>query len=158
MMDDVREKLSTLLGPRGYTEDAADMAPWLTDWRGRYHGRAMAMVSPASTQQVVQIVQICAAHRIPIVPQGGNSGMVAGATPDNTGAALLLSLRRMDAIGMDRIDEGLAVCEAGVILQTLHASASPRHHARAGRRAGSGDGGRIGHRWHCGAEERQSRL
>ena len=126
MMDDVREKLSTLLGPRGYTEDAADMAPWLTDWRGRYHGRAMAMVSPASTQQVMQIVQICAAHRIPIVPQGGNSGMVAGATPDDTGEAVLLSLRRMDAIGMDRIDEGLAVCEAGVILQTLHEALAAR--------------------------------
>ncbi|MBC7159974.1 MAG: FAD-binding oxidoreductase, partial [Porphyrobacter sp.] len=63
-----------LLGPRGLTTDAAMMALWLTDWRGRYHGRALAMASPASTRELSALVALCARHRVPIVPQGGNSG------------------------------------------------------------------------------------
>ncbi len=119
---DVAKNLAALLGPRGYTEDQSLIAPWLTDWRGRYTGRAWAMVSPADTQQVSALVALCAAHRIALVPQGGNSGMVAGATPDDSGDALLLSMRRMDMIAIDRIDEGLVLCGAGVILQSLHAA------------------------------------
>ena len=113
-----------LLGPRGLTTDAAMMAPWLTDWRGRYHGRALAMASPASTQELSALVALCARHRVPIVPQGGNSGMSGGATPDDSGTALLLSLRRMNAIR--RIDRaaGEALCEAGVVLQSLHDAAA----------------------------------
>lgn len=113
------DALRQLLGPKGFTDDPAQMAPWTTDWRGRFHGRAAALLSPANRDEVVQIVQFAAAKRIPIVPQGGNSGMVAGATPDNSGRALLLSLRRMNRI--DAVDAvGLVRCQAGVILQNLH--------------------------------------
>ncbi|MEE9434365.1 MAG: FAD-binding oxidoreductase [Sphingorhabdus sp.] len=99
---------------------ASDMAPWLTDWRGRFTGKAAALLSPANTDEVAEIVKIAAAHRIAIVPQGGNSGMVAGATPDESGDAVLLSLRRMNRmIGFDN-DSGCATCEAGLILQNLH--------------------------------------
>lgn len=113
-----------LLGPRGFTRDADLMAPWLTDWRGRYTGRALALASPASTEELSELVKLCARHAVPIVPQGGNSGMSGGATPDDSGSALLLSLRRMNAIR--RIDaSGLeATCEAGVVLQTLHEAAA----------------------------------
>lgn len=112
-----------LLGPRGLTTDPDRMDAWLTDWRGRYTGRAMALASPASTAEVAALIKLCAAHRIPIVPQGGNSGMAGGATPDTTGTAVLLSLRRMNAIRTLDRDAGQVLCEAGVILQTLHEAA-----------------------------------
>jgi FAD/FMN-containing dehydrogenase len=112
-----------LLGPRGVTRDIGLMAPWLTDWRGRFTGRALALASPASTAEVAALVKLCAAHGVPIVPQGGNSGMSGGATPDETGDALLLSLRRMNAIRSVDPASRQAVCEAGVILQTLHEAA-----------------------------------
>jgi FAD/FMN-containing dehydrogenase len=109
-----------LLGPRGLTRDPGLMEPWLTDWRGRFTGSALAMASPASTAEVSALVRLCAAHGVAIVPQGGNSGMCGGATPDESGNEILLSLRRMNAIRS--IDAGARqiVCEAGVILQTLH--------------------------------------
>ncbi len=115
---------AALLGPRGFTTDADVMAPWLTDWRGRFTGRALAMASPGSTAEVAALVRLCAAHRVAIVPQGGNSGMSGGATPDEGGAALLLSLRRMNAIrALDR-ENRMVTAEAGVILQTLHEAAA----------------------------------
>ena len=120
MHEKLRSSFSSLLGNKGFTDDAEVMAPWLTDWRGRYHGKAAAMLSPSSTEEVQAVVRLCSEHGVAIVPQGGNSGMVAGATPDESGDAVLLSLRRMDAIAMDRIEEGLVLCEAGVILQNLH--------------------------------------
>ncbi len=112
-----------LLGPRGLTTDPERMDSWLTDWRGRYTGRALALASPASTAEVAALVKLCAAHGVPIVPQGGNSGMAGGATPDASGRAILLSLRRMSAIRSLSAQGGQAVCEAGVILQTLHEAA-----------------------------------
>ncbi len=99
------------------------LAPWLEDWRGRYHGRALGMASPDSTEQVAALVRLCAQHGVPIVPQGGNSGMSGGATPDSTGDAIILSLRRMNAIRRIDCAGGVAVCEAGVILQNLHEAA-----------------------------------
>jgi FAD/FMN-containing dehydrogenase len=112
-----------LLGERGFTTDPERIDSWLTDWRGRYTGRALALAAPASTAEVAALVKLCAAHGVPIVPQGGNSGMAGGATPDATGTAIILSLRRMNAIRSVAADSGQAVCEAGVILQTLHEAA-----------------------------------
>jgi FAD/FMN-containing dehydrogenase len=112
-----------LLGPRGLTREPELMQSWLTDWRGRYTGQALALASPASTAEVAALMRLCAEHRVPIVPQGGNSGMSGGATPDATGTALLLSLRRMNAI--TRLDAAAreVTCEAGVVLQVLHGAA-----------------------------------
>lgn len=117
------EAAKALLGPKGFTADAEAMAPWLTDWRGRFTGRALGMASPADVKEVAGLVSLCREHGVAIVPQGGNSGMSGGATPDESGEALLLSLRRMNEI--TRIDpEGrTATCEAGVILQVLHEAA-----------------------------------
>ncbi len=117
------EKAANLLGPRGLTTDAGLMEAWLTDWRGRYTGSAIAMAAPASTEEVAALMKLAAAYRVPIVPQGGNSGMAGGATPDATGTALLLSMRRMDRIRSLDPDAGQVVCEAGVILQHLHDAA-----------------------------------
>ncbi len=113
-----------LLGPRGYTRDPDLMNPWLTDWRGRYTGKAIGLASPVSTQEVASLVRLCAQHSVPIVPQGGNSGMCGGATPDDGGTAVVLSLRRMNTIRSLDAATGQVVCEAGVILQSLHDAAA----------------------------------
>ncbi len=122
------DEFHALLGAKGYCDDAQQIAPWLTDWRGRYTGKAAAMLSPANTDEVAALVKIAAMHRVALVPQGGNSGMVAGATPDTSGNAVILSLRRMNQIGPIASD-GSVTCGAGVILQNLHEAA-----AKAGRR------------------------
>ncbi|QQN73854.1 FAD-binding oxidoreductase [Croceicoccus sp. YJ47] len=111
-----------ILGDKGLSRDADAMDPWLTDWRGRYTGRARALAQPADTAQLSRIVALCAENGVPIVPQGGNSGMVGGATPDESGDALLLSLRRMNAMTIDG-EARTARCGAGVVLQTLHEAA-----------------------------------
>lgn len=118
------EKLSARLGPKGFTADAEAMAPWLADWRRRYQGAAAAMLSPASTDEVVEIVRLCAEARVPLVPQGGNTSMVAGATPSPVGDVLLLSMRRMNAIRSLSPESNTAVCEAGVVLAELHEAAA----------------------------------
>ncbi len=119
----------SLLGPRGFTRDPELLEPWLTDWRGRFTGKALGLASPASTAEVAELVKLCARHGVPIVPQGGNSGMSGGATPDTTGEAILLSLRRMDTVRELDEEAKLVTCEAGVILQNLHELAE-QHHLR----------------------------
>jgi FAD/FMN-containing dehydrogenase len=112
------------LGAKGVITAPADLQPWLTDWRGRVRGRARAILAPAATDEVAAIVRLAAQHRIPLVPQGGNTGMVAGATPPGDGSALLLSLRRMNRIRSIRRDDRMAVAEAGVILANFHDAAA----------------------------------
>src|SRR3954447_19018405 len=111
------------LGPKAIITDRAEIEPWLTDWRGRVQGAAPAILAPASTQEVASIVQLAAKHRVALVPQGGNTGMAAGATPPADGSALILSLRRMNNIRALSADNRLAVAEAGVILEQLHGAA-----------------------------------
>src|SRR3954469_13449048 len=117
------DKLAARLGPRGLTSDPAEMAPSLSDWRDRYHGAAAAMLSPATREEVADVVALCAQAGVALVPQGGNTSMVGGATPDGSGAALLLSTRRMNRIRRLDAAAGLAVCEAGVILANLQEAA-----------------------------------
>ena len=117
-------ELQNVLGSKGFSDDPADIEPWLTDWRGRYTGKAAMMLSPANTGEVVDIVKNAAKHQLALVPQGGNSGMVAGATPDASGDQIILSLRRMNVIQGFDANSGLVRCEAGVILQNLHDAAT----------------------------------
>ena len=113
-------EMALLLGPKGFTTDSDTMQPWLTDWRGKYHGRAAALLSPATAGEVAAIVTMARAAHVALVPQGGNSGMVGGATPDASGSQLLLSLRRMNRIRAIETGARSVVAEAGVVLQTLH--------------------------------------
>ncbi|MEA3066264.1 MAG: hypothetical protein QOJ27_2725, partial [Sphingomonadales bacterium] len=115
--------LESRLGPRGFTRDAEAMAPWLSDWRGRYRGRAAALLSPSSADEVQAIVAACARDGVALVPQGGNTSMVGGATPDEGGEALLLALRRMNRVRSVSAEDNVALVEAGVILADLHDSA-----------------------------------
>lgn len=117
------EELEDLLGPRGFSRQPEDLDPWLTDWRGRWHGRAAALLSPSAPDQVQAIVARCAAARTALVPQGGNTSMVGGATPTPDGGALLLSLRRMQAIRTLSPQDNMLVAEAGTILAHVHEAA-----------------------------------
>jgi FAD/FMN-containing dehydrogenase len=107
-------------GERAAVTEAADIEPWLTDWRGRWHGQADAILQPGSTEEVVAIVALAAERGVTLVPQGGNTSMVGGATPPDDGSALILSLRRMNRIRSIEAGAMRTVVEAGVILQTLH--------------------------------------
>ncbi|WP_373488111.1 FAD-binding oxidoreductase [Blastomonas sp.] len=118
--DSLINRLQGILGDRGLSTDPATLAPWLTDWRGRYTGAALAMVSPANRDELAAVVRLAAETGTPIVPQGGNSGMVGGATPDTSGTALLLSTRRMQTIRSIDSQARTVIADAGVILQTLH--------------------------------------
>ena len=109
-----------MLGAKGFTDAAEDIAPWLTDWRGRYYGKTPALLAPASTSEVAAIVRLAAAHGVALVPQGGNTSMVGGATPPGDGSAVLVSMRRMNAIRAIDAASNVAIAEAGVVLQTLH--------------------------------------
>ena len=117
------DEAARLLGAKGLTTTTDDIAPWLTDWRGRYTGKALALASPANTQEVAAFVALCAAYGVPIVPQGGNSGMSGGATPFNGGDEVILSMRRMNRIIALDPAARTATVEAGVILQVLHEAA-----------------------------------
>jgi len=111
------------LGPKAVITDPKEIEPWVNDWRGRVHGSSPAILAPASTGEVVEIVRLAAEHRVPLVPQGGNTGMAAGATPPADGSAVLLSTRRMNRIRSISIENRLAVAEAGVVLEALHQAA-----------------------------------
>jgi FAD/FMN-containing dehydrogenase len=122
--DSLLGELSALLGPRGFTRAEDDMAPWLADWRGRYHGAAAALLSPFSTKEVAAIVARCADAGVALVPQGGNSSMAGGATPPADGSALLLSLRRMNRIRSLSVEDNALTAEAGAILANVHEAAA----------------------------------
>ncbi|WP_232462425.1 FAD-binding oxidoreductase [Bordetella genomosp. 9] len=108
------------------TGDAA--APYLTDWRRKRTGRAIAVARPANREEVAALVRLCAAHGVPIVAQGGNTGQVAGATPDTSGRALVLSLARLNRIRAIDADNDTITVEAGCVLQAVQEAA--RRHNR----------------------------
>jgi len=116
--------LAALLGPAGLLTDPADIAPALTDWRGLYRGAALAVLRPASTEQVAGCVRLCADAGIAIVPQGGNTSMVGGATPGEDGPSVVLSLTRLNRIrAIDPVDMTMTA-EAGVVLKAAQEAAA----------------------------------
>jgi|SRR5579884_3032685 len=117
------EQARRSLGAKSVITEPTEIEPWVVDWRGRVHGSSHAILTPSSTEEVADIVKLAARHRVPLVPQGGNTGMSAGATPPPDGGAVLLSLRRMNRIRSINGDDRVAVAQAGVVLQTLHDAA-----------------------------------
>ena len=112
------------IGAQYVLTDAADTAPYLLDKRGRFTGNACAVVRPGSTEEVAAIVRLCNDFNVPIVPQGGNTGLVLGSIPDDSGAAVVLSLQRLNAIrNVDAVNNTMTV-EAGCILQHVQQTAS----------------------------------
>jgi FAD/FMN-containing dehydrogenase len=99
--------------------DPADTAPYLIDWRKRYQGSAVAVVRPAHTSEVSRVVAACCSAGVPMLPQGGNTGLVGGGTPDTSGKTVVISLRRMSRVrAVDRENDTITV-EAGCVLQSV---------------------------------------
>ncbi|MFC5427259.1 FAD-binding oxidoreductase [Paraburkholderia denitrificans] len=100
-----------------------DAAPYLADWRRRYRGAARAVLCPADTREVAALVKLAHAHRVALVPQGGNTGLAGGATPDASGQQAVLSLRRLNRVREIDPHNNTITVEAGVILAEVQARA-----------------------------------
>ena len=115
--------LAGIVGPQHVLSTAADLSPYLTDWRGRYRGAAQCVVRPANRAEVAAVVKACAAARVPIVPQGGNTSLCGAATPDGTGRAVVLGLGRLNrVVAVDARNNTISV-EAGCTLAAVQAAA-----------------------------------
>jgi FAD/FMN-containing dehydrogenase len=122
-MDPLIAGLQAIVGARHCLTEAADLAPFVTDWRGIHHGRARAIVLPGTVAEVQAIVRLARQHHAPVVPQGGNTGLAGGATPDDRGDAIILALRRLNRVRtVDPLNNSL-IAEAGCILAELQQAA-----------------------------------
>jgi len=111
------------IGAAHVLTEAHDTEPFLTDWRRRYTGAACAVLRPGTAQEVAAIVKLANAHRVALVPQGGNTGLAGGATPDATGRQALVSLSRLNQIrALDPHNNTITV-EAGVVLAEVQSHA-----------------------------------
>jgi FAD/FMN-containing dehydrogenase len=111
------DRLRQRLGSSGMLTDPADTDPYCEDWRRLYHGRTPAVLRPANTAEVADAVRLCTAAGVPIVPQGGNTSMVGGASVSEDGSQIILSLSRMDRVReIDTVDMTMEI-EAGVTLK-----------------------------------------
>jgi FAD/FMN-containing dehydrogenase len=123
-MDTVLDAIRAIVGASGLLTDAADTAPYAEDWRRLYQGRTPAVVRPADTAQIAAVMRLCSEHRVAVVPQGGNTSMVAGATPDADNRQLVVSMSRMTRVrAIDRVDMTMTI-EAGVTLKAAQMAAS----------------------------------
>ena len=123
-MNTFLEQCRATVGANYVITDAADMAPFLTDWRQRFTGSALAIVKPGSTAEVAALVKLCNEHDVPIVPQGGNTGLVLGSVPDDSGRAVVLSLQRLNRMrATDTVNNTMTV-EAGCILENIQNAAN----------------------------------
>ncbi|WP_439599211.1 FAD-binding oxidoreductase [Falsiroseomonas sp.] len=118
------EALAGLLGPRGLLTAPEDLEPHLSDWRALYRGATPCVVRPADTAELAAAVKLCAAAGVPMVPQGGNTSMVGGATPDESGRQIVVSLARLNRIrAIDPVDMTMTA-EAGVVLKLAQNAAA----------------------------------
>jgi FAD/FMN-containing dehydrogenase len=118
------ERIKAAVGPRGWIADPRDQEPYLVEARGLYRGATRLVVRPASTAEVAAVVRICAEAKLPIVPQGGNTGLVGGGVPPEDGHNIVLALGRMNHIrAIDPVNFTMTV-EAGCILADLQQAAA----------------------------------
>mgnify|MGYP001168732359 FL=1 len=114
------------LGERGWLTGADDTAAYARDWLDRYGAPPLGLARPASTEQVAAVVRLCAAHDVPVVPQGGNTGLNGGSVAKH-GGSVIISLARMNRIlSVDAVDF-TATVEAGVVLGALHEALADRN-------------------------------
>lgn len=122
-MDQLAENLKKIVGPGAWEDDAQVLEPNVTEWRGAFRGKARIMVSPETREQVADVVRVCGEAGVGVVPQGGNTGMCAGAVPDRSGKQVVLSLSRLNKIrSVDPLDFSI-IAEAGCILADVQAAA-----------------------------------
>lgn len=111
------------IGEAYVLQTATERAPFEAEQRGRYAGHALAVLRPGTTQEVAQLVTLCLQYRIPIVPQGGNTGLVLGSVPDESGTAVILSLLRLNRVRHLDLDNSTICVEAGCLLQQVQQAA-----------------------------------
>ena len=121
--DDVAAQLRAIVGDAHVLTSPEDQAGYLREWRDRYVGKALAVVRPGSTDDVARILRFASAHRIGVVPQGGNTGLVGGQIPSAAGDQIVLSLARMTAVRAIDADGGTMIVEAGVTLRDAQIAA-----------------------------------
>ncbi len=117
------EEIQAIVGPAGLITSPIEIAPYATDWRKRYLGKAAAVVRPASTAEVAEVVRVCAGSRTAIVPQGGNTGLCGAATPDASGTQIVLNLSRMNRVREVDARNNTMTAEAGCVLANLQRAA-----------------------------------
>ncbi|MFG6413431.1 FAD-binding oxidoreductase [Roseateles sp. DC23W] len=122
-MTEFLQRLRDQLGAAGLLE-GSDLAAYENDWRKRYIGRALAVARPASTDEVAAVMRLCHEHRVAVVPQGGNTGLVGGSTPDDSGRQLVLSLTRMKRVRAVDVFNASLTAEAGCVLAEVQAAAA----------------------------------
>jgi FAD/FMN-containing dehydrogenase len=122
--DQLIARLRALLGEAAVLADPQGMAPFLTDWRGRYSGHARCVVKPANTGEVASAVELITACGAPVVPQGGNTGLCGGATPDASGDAVVVNLSRMNRIRALDAANNTITAEAGCLLAQVQEAAA----------------------------------
>ena len=115
--------LTRIVGPQACLSEAADTVGYTTDYRKLYRGDALAVVLPASTEEVSQVMALCHAHAVRVVPQGGNTSLMGGAVPEPNSGAIVLNLRRMNRVlAVDTVNDTLTL-QAGVTLSGARAAA-----------------------------------
>ena len=114
-MTDFLSALRQQLGDAGLLV-GGELSAYETDWRRRYPGRALVVARTASTAEVAATLRLCHEHRVPVVPQGGNTGLVGGSTPDDSGGQLVLSLTRMKQVRSVDVANASLTAEAGCVL------------------------------------------
>jgi len=117
------DEIRAIVGAAGLITSPQEFAPYATDWRKRYAGRPLAVVKPASTAEVAQVVRACAGTRTAIVPQGGNTGLSGAATPDASGEQIVLNLSRMNRVRALDARNNTMTAEAGCVLVNLQKAA-----------------------------------
>ena len=122
MNNDFLQNLRNICGDAHVLTDG-DLQAWEMDWRKRARGKALAVVRPANTDEVARIVKVCVAAQVSLVPQGGNTGLVVGSIPDDSGQQVVLSLQRLRAVREIDPANMTLTAEAGCILQSLQDSA-----------------------------------
>jgi FAD/FMN-containing dehydrogenase len=118
------DNLRAVLDQAAIVTDPEVMAPHLTDWRGKHRGQALALLRPRNVEEVSTILRWASATRTPVVPQGGNTGLSGGATPDGSGTAVVLSLARLNRIRAIDTEGDTLTAEAGCILADVQQAAS----------------------------------
>ena len=116
-------ELRACVGAAHVLTQALDTWSYTEDWRKKYHGKALAVVSPGSTEEVAAVMKAACTYKVPVVTQGGNTGLSGGATPDDSGLQIVLSTRRLNRIRHIDTANDAVIVEAGVVLQVLQDAA-----------------------------------
>ncbi len=120
---DLIEVLAGIVGTAQVLTEPADLAPYLTDWRGRYRGVAQCVVRPGNAEEVAAVVKACVSAGAPIVPQGGNTSLCGAATPDEAGRAVVVTLSRLNRIAAVDTENNTISVEAGCTLAQVQEAA-----------------------------------